>query len=489
MMHDPIRDRLVTLLSVLDPLADTRGDIGDLVERLDHCYSPLTADRVWLALSVIDARLPLHQEVVDTVRTMRSEGAKVVLKALARRARLRVAAGRGATQAVRVIEEGVIVDVEHTARTKLATGIQRVVRMSLRHWAQRHDIELAGWTKRLDALRTLGEAERINAVAGGRSPEAEYRHATILVPWRSVYLLPELAIESERTARLLAMAEHSGNRTVAIGFDCVPLTTAETVGLGMGGAFGKNLAALARFDEIVTISESAAVEYRGWKRMLAGAGLSGPRITSVLLPSEAGVADEVGMNLAREELLTEGLPLLLCVGSHEPRKNHLAVLTAAEILWRSGRRFCLAFVGGNSWGSEAFTAQLEQLADRGRPVRAVSAVSDGLLWGGYTLARATVFPSLNEGFGLPVSESLAVGTPVVTSNFGSMREISVGGGALLVDPRNDDALAAALDDVLFDEDVNSRLREEARRRVDRTWADYSHELWSIVSSSEERTRE
>ena len=181
-----------------------------------------------------------------------------------------------------------------------------------------------------------------------------------------------------------------------------------------------------------------------------------PTSESIRLPSDLGEVDDAGLETARAALVVDDLPLLLCVGSHEPRKNHLAVITAAELLWREGRRFRLAFVGGNSWGSASFQAELEQLERRGRPITAISAISDDLLWGGYRIARATIFPSLNEGFGLPVAESLAVGTPVVTSGFGSMKEIAEGGGAVLVDPRDDDDVARGIARAMFDDEENER---------------------------------
>ena len=134
--------------------------------------------------------------------------------------------------------------------------------------------------------------------------------------------------------------------------------------------------------------------------------------------------------------------MVLCVGSHEPRKNHLAVLHAAELLWREGFAFSLVFIGGNAWRDDRFLEHVERLQDAGRPMVSVRALPDDLLWAAYDLAHCLVFPSLNEGFGLPIAESLASGTPVVTSEFGSMREIAGHGGGLLVDPRDDHAIAA-----------------------------------------------
>src|SRR5690606_21981332 len=145
------------------------------------------------------------------------------------------------------------------------------------------------------------------------------------------------------------------------------------------------------------------------------------------------------------------------VGSHEPRKNHDAVLHAAEVLWREGQRFALAFVGGNAWGSEQFLGAVEDLRANGRPIAVVTGASDDVLWWGYRMARFTVFPSLGEGFGLPVAESLAAGTPAVTSGFGSMAEIAEDGGCLLIDPRNDASLAQGMRTLLTDDSLRDRL--------------------------------
>ena len=108
--------------------------------------------------------------------------------------------------------------------------------------------------------------------------------------------------------------------------------------------------------------------------------------------------------------------------------------------------------------------RLEEMAAAGRPVEARSTLDDETLWAAYRLARVTVFPSLNEGFGLPVGESIAAGTPAVTSDFGSMREIAEGGGALMVDPRDDHALADALRTVLTDDRAHAALAAACRTR-------------------------
>lgn len=482
-MSENATARLSTLLGALAADVVPADSQHALLAQLAPYFEVPVLDRVWLALSVLQAKLPTREEVLDAGRQIRLNGASDVLNVLVRSPARRGAFGIGPARRVRVITEAVVVDVHHTAQTGLATGIQRVVRKSIDRWDAGHEIVLVGWSVDYGGIRVLSPEERENALHGTKPTASRGDIDTVAVPWRCTYLLPELAIEEERTARIAALAEFSGNRTAAIGYDCVPLTSAETTGVGMGGAFAKNLAALARFDRVATISDAAAVEYRGWRRMLSGAGLAGPDIREIMLPADAGAVTAEELARAEADLVIDSLPLLLCVGSHEPRKNHLAVLNAAERLWREGRQFCLAFVGGNSWGSRHFSDELRQLQAKGRPVKTISAISDELLWGGYIAARATVFPSLNEGFGLPVAESLAMGTPVVTSRYGSMREIAEAGGAVLVDPRNDADVARGIAEAMFDEAANARLRAEAAARRGRGWGDYASSLWDYFGET------
>jgi glycosyltransferase involved in cell wall biosynthesis len=293
-------------------------------------------------------------------------------------------------------------------------------------------------------------------------------------------VLPELLAEPIRAQALQAMLEFSGGTGSMIGFDCVPLTSAETTAEGMSGGFSLMLAAMANGQRIAAISGGAANEYLGWRDMLAGAGLSGPQIAAISLPVEADEPTPDALRRARDLIVSGALPLVLVVGSHEPRKNHLAILQAAQLLWREGVAFSLVFVGGNGWHSEQFVATVNDLAALGRPVQLITALPDDLLWAAYRLARCVVFPSLNEGFGLPVAEALATGTPVITSAFGSMQEIAAEGGTLLVNPRDDADLTQAMRILICDDDVHARLSKEAAMRSTRTWEQYAAQTWDYL---------
>jgi len=118
---------------------------------------------------------------------------------------------------------------------------------------------------------------------------------------------------------------------------------------------------------------------------------------------------------------------VLAVGTLEPRKNLGRVVEAAA---RAGAE--LRVVGARGWGGVDTAGWLGE-------------VSDEELAALYRGARALVFPSLYEGFGIPVLEAMASGTPVVTSAGGATEEIA-GGAAVLVDPLDIDAIATGIDE-------------------------------------------
>lgn len=452
-------------------LADERASLDALLAAL----GPGAPDATWLTLAVLAGRLPTEVELLDAVRHAALDGpAAIVVRAIgsldltAPSPRVRVAVGE------------VLVDVHDTARAAFFTGIQRVAREAARHWYQDHAVQLVAWDPAMTCPMELDSARQRRLLTGEPLDEHAPPPAVRVVPWRSHYLIPELAAEHERTERLLPLARHTSTKVGAIGFDAVPLTTSETVVVGLPSAFAGHLAAARHYSRVATISQAAQTEYLGWREMLVGLGCEGPRIGTVPLAAEVGEPSAAGAADAARRLVVDDLPMVLCVGSHEPRKNHLAVLHAAEVLWREGLEFSLAFVGGNSWASEAFHARVLDLQQGGRAVQTLTGLDDDTLWAAYRLARLTVFPSVNEGFGLPAAESLASGTPVVTSGYGSMQEIGAGGGALLVDPRDDHSLVDALRRMLTDDALVERLAAEATRRPVRTWAAWAADAWSFL---------
>ncbi|MBC7232032.1 MAG: glycosyltransferase family 4 protein [Chloroflexi bacterium] len=168
----------------------------------------------------------------------------------------------------------------------------------------------------------------------------------------------------------------------------------------------------------------------------------------------------------RERLGLGTEKVILHVGHCQPRKNLERLLTALALLSRKGVAFHFVQVGG------VFTpAQRCLLASSGieHRVRQMSHVSEETLVGLYNIADVFVLPSLYEGFGLPVLEAMACGTPVVAANVASLPEV-VGDAGLLVNPHSSEAMAEGILRVLTDPSLADRLRERGLQRArDFTW--------------------
>jgi glycosyltransferase involved in cell wall biosynthesis len=440
--------------------------------RIADALTTITPADAWLLHSVIARVMPTHDEVVADVRLARLEGAATLIRALGRERRRHLSTAL--SRAPLVVADAVLVDVHETATTTLMTGVQRVARRIADAWTAEHDVTLVGWSV------TRGQLRQIRRAAWSARTRRGILGRRAIVPVSGTLVVPEVITEIQRNARLMSIAAHSGLRSVLIGYDCIPFAQAETAGPGMPGAFAKYLAAASRMSLVLTDSHAAAVEYGGWRAMLPSAGIAGPEIVAVPLAIEAGEAAAAVEQKARSLLVDGDTPMVLCVGSHEPRKNHGVVLQACELLWREGLDFTAVFIGGNAWSGDEFQTRLVRLQSTGRPVKSFTSLGDGMLWWAYRLARLSVFPSLDEGFGLPVGESLACGTPVVTSNFGSMAEIAADGGCLLIDPTDAAELAASIRELLTDSATHSRLVKEANARPPRSWHDYTSELWTAA---------
>lgn len=163
----------------------------------------------------------------------------------------------------------------------------------------------------------------------------------------------------------------------------------------------------------------------------------------------------------------KGLPerFLLFLGTLEPRKNVPALLSAYAEARRRGVREPLVIAGGRGWGNERIRTLVAELGlTPWVRLAGFVAPDEQALW--YNAATLFVFPSRYEGFGLPVAEAMACGTPVIASNRSSLPEI-VGDAGLLVDPDDREALAGALVTALSDaalrNELSARGVERSRR--------------------------
>jgi glycosyltransferase involved in cell wall biosynthesis len=155
-------------------------------------------------------------------------------------------------------------------------------------------------------------------------------------------------------------------------------------------------------------------------------------------------------------------PFILYVGRLQARKNLLRLVEAYARLRKQGTTSQLVLVGNKDWQSEKLLSRIHDLE-----------LDDTVIFPGYVAAddlplffnaaEVFVFPSLFEGFGLPVVESMASGAPTITSYGSSLEEVA-GDGALLVDPLDVSSIADAIARVLGDSDLQRKLVDRGLRR-------------------------
>ncbi len=173
--------------------------------------------------------------------------------------------------------------------------------------------------------------------------------------------------------------------------------------------------------------------------------------------------------------LQETRPFFLFVGTMEPRKNLVRLIDAYEAFIASdqvrkahGDKVPdLVLVGGRGWKDSRLRGRIADLRAKGC-LRVVDYCNLDDLWTLYCSALALVFPSLNEGFGLPILEAMAAGLPVLTSDRSGTAEVA-GDHALLVDPENTGSIADGLARMAFDGELRAKLAAEGPDRA-RQWS-------------------
>ena len=175
------------------------------------------------------------------------------------------------------------------------------------------------------------------------------------------------------------------------------------------------------------------------------------------------VADKAALKSVRRRLKLDDA-YILHVGTIEPRKN-LSTLVRAYARLRREHRLTpeLVLAGEPGWMYQPTVRLVEELGLR-NSVHFIGRVPAAELPAVYSAADLLVFPSLYEGFGLPPLEAMTCGTPVVASNVSSLPEV-VGDAGLLVDPRDETALAEAMFRALTDTDLRQQMRERGLQRA------------------------
>ena len=404
----------------------------------------------------------------------------------------------------------ILLDLSHTSHTRARTGIQRVARSLWRELGpaaapvtfdphQRTWRPLDPWELKNLATdsfsRKRGASWPVTAQLRGHTRrllghQPLNAQPSALSP--SGLLFPELFTPAVAAALPALFAATTGPR-VAVFHDAIALKFPELTPAKTVARFPSYLRELLAFDGIAANSEDSRATLVSYWEWLGIPPSSRPAVTVIPLGIDpvCHLIDDKPLELAAEKsksrIRESEIPTILSVGSLEGRKNHLALLDACESLWSTGGNFELHLVGlAQSQTGRAALARVHSLQASGRPLRHSGAVTDAALAAAYTACAFTVYPSLIEGFGLPVLESLAYRKPCICSAHGALGEATRGGGCIALDRVDAPSIAHAISRLLSTPSALAALADAARARRFRTWSDYARDLATWLTTLDRR---
>jgi glycosyltransferase involved in cell wall biosynthesis len=281
-------------------------------------------------------------------------------------------------------------------------------------------------------------------------------------------LLPEfIAAHSLAAVGQLRRLLPPGTPLLAVFHDAIAMRMPEFCAGATVQRMPAYVAALAEFDGVAAVSAASRAELLElWEKM----GIRDVPPVAVVHPG----VEPFGPATPR----TPGVrPRFLCVSTLEPRKNHLALLDAAETLWAEGLDFELELVGmAHRENGARIVERVDGLRKKGRPLQWLGPVDDATLRGRYAACDFSIYCSLMEGYGLPVAESVACGRPCLCTTCGGLDEVSAGGGCLRLSSTDAAAMAKGMESLIRDKALAERLIGEAIARPVRSWADYARDI-------------
>ena len=329
-------------------------------------------------------------------------------------------------------EKQLLVDVSVIIGSDARTGIQRVVRALL-----------------LQLLSQPPAGYRVRPVFASRQHGYRYAPDDFFLPGAPVsgtsdtiavqagsgdiylgldlaaHLLPRHKVE-------LAQWKRAGTKVHIVVYDLLPVLHPQWFNPRTSRNFLRWLKTIAIFaDGIICISNAVKAEVDGWLRQHYA--LAGGAIPMHVIPLGADIeasAPSRGLPANIDQLLSAfiGKPVVLMVGTLEPRKGHSQVLSAFEQLWQRGHDINLVIVGKPGWKTEALQQVLRTHPQRAVHLHWLDNASDELLELLYTRCTGLIVASHAEGFGLPLIEAMHHAKPVLARDIPVFRE--VGGNSI-----------------------------------------------------------
>ncbi len=376
-----------------------------------------------------------------------------------------------------------LIDVTNSTRDPANSGVIRVTRRLSRTLQQFIDPLFIVWHEpaRTYVFPTAQEFEQLAAFHGPVRPaghpvsETWERRLTLESYWSARkhlggwLLLPETTMTAA-FGEILKLAQRLRLRVASIFHDAIPILRPDLCNVEMRLNHHGYIRYLAQTDVVMPNSNFSAQSLRDiWLQDK----ISATRIATNVLPAEfSGVERNTAPAPAVKTVS------ILCVSTLEPRKNHLKLIEAClrmgaahpELDWK------LTLVGNKYAGALDLADKIQQISRENPRIQWLGIVDDEKLCRLYREATFTAYPSIIEGFGMPILESVWHARPCLCFNQGVMAEIAAAGGCLTADVTDVAAFADALSRLATDAELRAVLSEQATRRKLKTWNEYASQL-------------
>ena len=272
-------------------------------------------------------------------------------------------------------------------------------------------------------------------------------------------------------------ARGNGMFLVAIFYDAISILHPELCNEEVTSNHADYMEGLSKCDIVMPISQFSA---DCLKEFWLKGGIEPTRVVTNQLSAEYG-----GKSRERntKDIRKKGINIL-CVSTLEPRKNHKKLIEAflkANKL-KPELELSLTLVGNRYAGNDEIPRFVEEIQAKNKNIKWLKVVDDKTLKSLYEECDFTIYPSLIEGFGMPIIESLWCARPCICNNSGVMEELASAGGCLTVDVTDIDQLSNAILELSGNNKLYQRLINEATYRYIKLWDDYAKEIINIIEA-------
>ncbi|NCE76462.1 glycosyltransferase [Anaerotruncus sp. X29] len=377
----------------------------------------------------------------------------------------------------------VFIDVTNASHDTANSGVMRVTRHISKNIQERAETVFILWDKSIEKY-VFPYPEEVGLLCAYGGPEKEkiklcstdgmarkcLDEYLPVVSNREKFALITETIDEIEARKIRKYFKNNNTKLIAIFYDAIAVLHPELCNIDVAENHKIYMRGLGECNLVVPISQTSEGDLIAfWDTEK----ISPTTVCTDLLPGELEGTERVKENHAGAR---RGKPVsILCVSTLEPRKNHKRLLQAflmlaekhPELDWR------LTLIGNRYAGNTEIPEYVTSISKRESRIKWLGVVDDAALKKAYQDADFTIYPSVIEGFGMPIMESLWAGKPCICSDNGVMAELGKEGGCLLVNVLDEKSIMEGIYTLASDTEQLQSLTEEAINRPIRTWKEYT----------------